>query len=61
MSKEFAQGDHICAFYESEEELLAIAAVYVADGLRKDERCLFVGRSADVLTLRPNATAAGRD
>jgi len=45
MAQGFAQGDHICALYETEEEQLAIAARYVAEGLRRGERCLFVGRS----------------
>jgi hypothetical protein len=49
MPKAFARGDHICALYETEAEQLAVAAAYVADGLRNGERCLFVAKSADIL------------
>src|SRR6185503_8626248 len=45
MAQGFAQGDHICGLYETEEEQLAIAARYIAEGLQRGERCLFVGRS----------------
>lgn len=43
------QGDHICALFETEEEQLAIAAGYVADGLRRGERCLYVAASTPAL------------
>ena len=62
MSKAFAQGDHICALYETEAEQLAVAAAYVADGLRNGERCLFVAKSADVLVrFRAALTGCGID
>jgi hypothetical protein len=41
----FKQGDHVCAFYDTEEEQLAVATEYVADGLRRGERCLYVADS----------------
>ena len=49
MSRDFAQGDHVCALFDDEEELLIVAAGYVAEGLRHGERCLFAGRSPDLL------------
>jgi hypothetical protein len=39
----FRQGDHICSIYDTEEEQLATAAAYLADGLRRGERVLYVG------------------
>src|SRR5688572_16093650 len=38
VTSEFSQGAHICALYETEDEQLSIAAVYIADGLRQGER-----------------------
>jgi hypothetical protein len=49
MSREFAHGDHVCALFDDERELMVIAAGYVAEGLRHRERCLFVGASRDAL------------
>ena len=37
----YSQGDHICSVYETREEQLAVAARFIADGLRRDERCLY--------------------
>ena len=42
-------GDHICALYESDEEQVAIASEYVAEGLRAGDRCLYVGASRAAL------------
>ena len=50
MLRQYAQGDHVCALYETEKEMLAISARYVAEGLQAGERCLFVAGSPDVLT-----------
>lgn len=41
----FKQGDHVCAFYESESEQLDVATAYVVEGLRRGERCLYVADS----------------
>jgi two-component system, chemotaxis family, sensor kinase Cph1 len=46
MANGVKQGDHICALFQTEEEQLSIAAGYVADGLRRGERCLYVTESA---------------
>jgi DcmR-like sensory protein len=49
MSNPFKQGDHICALYETEEEQITIASDYLADGLRRGERCLYVAESRAAL------------
>jgi len=36
-------GDHTCLVYESEEEQVRAAAHFIAEGLRKGERCAFAG------------------
>ena len=50
MSKRFRQGEHICALYDGEDEQIAIAAEYRADGLRAGQRCFYVAQSAAALT-----------
>ena len=49
MQNEFNQGEHICSIYESASERIADAVRYVADGLRRGERCLFVAESSSAL------------
>ena len=39
---QFHHGDHICVFYRSETALLEILTPYIAEGLRKNERCFCV-------------------
>ena len=38
----FQQGQHVCSLYHSREEQQRVALAYVAEGLRKNERCLYV-------------------
>src|SRR5688572_31725419 len=58
----FQQGQHICAVYDTPEEQLAIAACYIADGLQRDERCLYVAASDDSLDcFRTSLRALGVD
>jgi hypothetical protein len=59
MPDAFRQGDHICSVYDSEQEQLAIAAAYLADGLRRGERVLFAG--ADAATLQRFREALRRE
>jgi hypothetical protein len=62
MANGVKQGDHICALFETEEEQLAIAAGYVADGLRRGERCLYVTAStAGLQRFREVLEALGVD
>jgi hypothetical protein len=51
MGKVFRQGEHICSIYESEDEQIATAAEYLADGLRAGERAFYVAESPAALTL----------
>jgi hypothetical protein len=62
MENFFRQGEHICSVYETEEEQLATAAAYLADGLRAGERAFYVGESPASLTRFDSAlTRAGID
>ena len=45
----FEQGQHVCVLFETEGEHLAIAARYIADGLRRGEQCLYGGHSSRAL------------
>lgn len=40
-----SEGDHICVLYETEDEGLRIAAEYLAEGLERGERCVYVSAS----------------
>lgn len=60
--REYRQGDHICLIYDTPAEQLAVAVDYIADGLRKNERCLYSAATADGLEEFSRAlTAAGID
>src|SRR5262245_36640868 len=43
----FECGDHICALYSSEQELAKLAANFLAEGLRRGERCWYVEAAAE--------------
>ena len=45
MPNVFRRGEHICALYDTEDQQLAVAAEYLADGLRTGERAFFVAES----------------
>lgn len=45
-------GDHVCAIYESEQELAEIVAEFLAEGLRKSQRCWYLPASDDPRTIR---------
>jgi MEDS: MEthanogen/methylotroph, DcmR Sensory domain len=49
MAHAFRQGDHICSIYDTEEEQLTTAEAYLADGLARGERCLYVGATRAAL------------
>jgi hypothetical protein len=49
MPNEFKQGEHICCVYDTADEQRSVAARYLADGLRRGERCLYVADSRDAL------------
>ncbi len=61
-SKRYRQGDHICVLYNTEDEQVAVAASYVADGLRQGERCLYASDSpASLERFRLALAAEGID
>lgn len=41
----FRQGHHICSLYETEDQQIAMAAEYLADGLQSGERAFYVAQS----------------
>ena len=62
MAHGFRQGEHICSLYDTEEEQLATAAAYLADGIWRGERGLYIGANRDaVLRFRAALGAAGLD
>lgn len=62
MPRAVAQGDHICSLFETEEGQLAVAAAYVAEGLRRGERCFYVaGSEAALKRFRTALAGSGID
>src|SRR5688572_3218258 len=62
MAHGFRQGEHICSLYDTEEEQLATAAAYLADGLSRGERGLYIGADRNaVLRFRTALGAVGLD
>ena len=62
MPDAFSQGDHVCVAYDSPDEQLAVAVTFIADGLRRNERCLYAADSRDSLdAFRAALSAAGID
>ena len=62
MAHGFRRGEHICVIYDTEEEQLATAAAYLADGIWHGERCLYIAASRDaVLRFRAALGAKGLD
>jgi hypothetical protein len=45
-------GDHICAIYSSEQELARVVGDFLAEGLRKSERCWYLPASDDPDAVR---------
>ena len=50
MPNVFSRGEHICGLYDTEDEQLAVAAEYLAEGLRTGQRVLYAGQSTDALS-----------
>ena len=48
----FKRGDHVCAIYSTTEELTRDVASFLAEGLRSDERCWYVGDGAEIDCVR---------
>jgi len=49
VSATFQQGDHVCVLYETEDERVRTAAEYIAEGLKRGERCVYLSHSSDTL------------
>lgn len=45
---QFNNGDHACVFYRSTDELMQVLNPYIADGLRRGERC-FCAQKPEIL------------
>jgi hypothetical protein len=45
-------GDHICAIYSSDDELAHIVGDFLAEGLRKSERCWYLPAADDPTAVR---------
>jgi hypothetical protein len=50
-------GDHVCAIYGSDDELADIVAEFLAEGLRKSERCWYLPASDDPAAVRAGLKA----
>lgn len=62
MAHAFRQGDHICSICDTEEEQLRTAAAYLVDGLRRGERCVYIGETpAELQRFDAALQAAGHD
>jgi two-component system, sensor histidine kinase PdtaS len=48
----FKQGDHIFGIYSTTEELARQVASFLVEGLRKHERCWYVGDGAEIDSVR---------
>jgi hypothetical protein len=55
------RGDHVCAVYSTTAELTREVAGFVAEGLRKGERCWYVGAGNEMDSLRAALLALGVD
>ena len=62
MPNAFRHGDHVCSIHETEEEQLTAAAAFIADGIGRGERGLYVAESGDTIRrLRDALGATGLD
>ena len=59
---QYRQGEHICVLYDSADEQRSVAAVYIADGLQRGERCFYVAESSAALEqFRATLQSVGAD
>ena len=58
MANSYRQGEHIYAVYETEDEHLATAAEYLAEGLRAGERVFYVAESPAAVNTHPRSSLA---
>lgn len=54
-------GDHVCSLYETDDELAATAADFLAEGLARRERCWYVSANGDIKGVRTALRQRGVD
>lgn len=54
-------GDHVCSLYDTDEQLAATVARFLADGLARGERCWYVPADAEVNRVRSALERRGVD
>ena len=54
-------GDHVCALYETDEQLATTVAGFLADGLARNERCWYVPYADEVGAIRKALQRRGID
>ena len=54
-------GDHVCSVYETDEQLVAIVAGFLAEGLARGERCWYVPSDGEVGAIRTAMQRRGID
>ena len=57
----FKRGDHVCCVYATTAELAGEVASFVAEGLRNDERCWYVGAGDEMDSIRGALGTLGID
>jgi len=58
---QFRHGDHICVFHRSDNSLMDVLTPYIAEGLRKGDRCFCVQRPEIVKRLEYDLRFIGTD
>lgn len=54
-------GDHVCAIYGGDDELAQIVGEFLAEGLRKSERCWYLPAADDPSAVRAALAERGVD
>jgi hypothetical protein len=57
----FKRGDHVCAIYSTRAELTREVAGFLAEGLRRRERCWYVGVEDEMASVLAALRATGLD
>ena len=57
----FKRGDHVCGIYSTTEELAREVASFLAEGLRSNERCWYVGAGEEMDSVRAALGKLGVD
>ena len=52
MAMKLCPGDHVCSLYETDEQLAATVASFLADGLARRERCWYVPSNGETAQVR---------